>query len=92
LLGPRREGFVAPHAAGALYRSALALIGELFRIERQLAEAPVNVREQVRRRQSRRVVERFFAWCEATVAHALDETPVAKGLRYALDHVLGLHS
>ena len=39
----------------------------------------------MRRRESKRVVERFFAWCEATVAQALDETPLAKGLRYALN-------
>jgi transposase len=45
----------------------------------------VDEREQVRRRESKRVVERFFAWCEATVAQALDETPLAKGLRYALN-------
>jgi hypothetical protein len=38
---------------------ALALIGELLRIERQIAEAPVDSREQVRRRESRRVVERL---------------------------------
>jgi hypothetical protein len=39
----------------------------------------------VRRRESTLVVERFFAWCQATVAEALDETPLAKGLRYALN-------
>jgi transposase len=66
-------------------RQALALIGELFRIERQLAEASADFRGQVRCRESRRVVERFFAWCEATVVQALDETPLANGLRYALN-------
>jgi transposase len=31
------------------------------------------------------VVERFVAWCEASIVAALDETPLAKGLRYALN-------
>jgi transposase len=81
----RRYFFKALESEAERARQALALIGELFRIERQLAEAPVDEREQVRRRESKRVVERFFAWCEATVAQALDETPLAKGLRYALN-------
>jgi hypothetical protein len=81
----RRYFFKALESEPERARQALALIGELFRIERQLAEAPVDAREQVRRRESRRVVERIFAWCEATVVQALDETPLAKGLRYALN-------
>jgi hypothetical protein len=66
-------------------RAALALIGELFRLERQIATATREEREAVRSRQSKDVVQRFFAWCEATVVTALDETPLAKGLRYALN-------
>jgi transposase len=82
----RRYFFKALESEPERARQALALIGELFRIERQLAaEASTEARAEVRRRESRRVVERFFAWCEATVAQALDETPLAKGLRYALN-------
>jgi transposase len=60
----------------------LALIGELFRIERQLAEASNEAREEVQRCESRLVVERFFVWGEATVAQALD---AGEGLRYAIN-------
>jgi transposase len=81
----RRYFFKALESEPERARQALALIGELFRIERRLAEAPLDEREQVRCRESKRVVERFFAWCEAAVVQALDETPLAKGLRYALN-------
>jgi transposase len=41
-------------------RAALGLIGELFRIERVIAEAPPGKRGSVRAQQSRPIVERFF--------------------------------
>ena len=66
-------------------RETLALIGELFRIERQIAEAPTRKREIVRQQESRPVVDRFFAWCHVERVRALDETPLAKGIRYALN-------
>jgi transposase len=81
----RRYFFKALESEPERAREALALIGELFRIERQIADATTEAREAVRSRQSRDVVERFFAWCEASIVAALDETPLAKGLRYALN-------
>jgi transposase len=88
----RRYFFKALESEPERAREALALIGELFRIERRLAEAPLDEREQVRRREAKPLVERFFAWCEATVVQALDETPLAKGLRYALNQRTALMS
>jgi len=64
-------------------RQALALIGELFRIERSIADAPTRKREVVREQQSRAVVKRFFAWCDEQVAHVLDDTPIARAIGYA---------
>jgi len=64
-------------------REALALIGELFRIEREIATAPRAHRETVRDTQSRPVVARFFHWCEAQAATVLPETPLAAALTYA---------
>jgi transposase len=64
-------------------REALALIGELFRIEREIATAPRAHREAVRQAQSRRVVDAFFAWCAERAADALPETPLAAALTYA---------
>ena len=86
LLGSRAEVFFkALESELDRAREALALIGELFRIERQAAEAPTRKREVVRQRESKAVVERFFAWCRDKATRALDETPLAKGIRYALN-------
>ena len=64
-------------------REAIALIGELFRIERTIADAPPKKREVVRRAQSSPILTRFFTWCEEQVEHVLDETPIAKAIGYA---------
>jgi transposase len=64
-------------------RQALALIGELFRIERVIADAPPGKRKSVRERESRPIVERFFAWCDAEAGLVLDDTPIAKAIGYA---------
>jgi hypothetical protein len=81
----RRYFFKALETEPDQAREALALIGELFRIERQIAEAPKRKREVVRQRESRPVVDRFFAWCHVEATRVLDETPLAKGVRYALN-------
>src|SRR5262249_25073611 len=64
-------------------RQALALIGELFRIERVIADMPTGKRQSVRERESRPAVERFFAWCDAQASFVLDSTPIAKAIGYA---------
>jgi len=71
-------------------RQALALIGELFRIERTIADAPTRKREVVGDRESRTIVNRFFEWCDAQVGQVLDETPIAKAINYARNQREGL--
>ena len=71
-------------------RQALALIGELFRIERTIADAPTRKREVVRERESRPIVNRFFEWCDAHAGQVLDETPIAKAINYARNQRVGL--
>jgi len=66
-------------------REALALIGQLFRIERDLGGKTSKERKRVRQARSRPVVDSFFRWCEDQANHAIDESPLAKGLRYALN-------
>jgi transposase len=66
-------------------RAAMALIGELFRIERAVADAPARERAATRARESRPVVDRFFAWCMKQAPAALDDTPLAKAIGYALN-------
>jgi transposase len=64
-------------------REALAYIQGLFQIERTLAEASRHERARVRAQQSRPLVEGFFAWCDAQLEQVLDDTPIARGVRYA---------
>jgi transposase len=71
-------------------RAALSLINALFRIERSLADAPRKKKEKLRRLRSAPVVERFYSWCEAEAANVLDDTPIADGIRYALNQRDGL--
>jgi len=67
-------------------REALAMIGALFAVERSLVDAPPARRLAVRTETSRPLVDKFFAWCLALKATALDETPLAKALGYATNH------
>jgi transposase len=71
-------------------REALALIGELFRLEREIASAPRAHREAVRQEKAKPVVDAFFAWCAARKAEALPETPLAAALTYATNQQTAL--
>jgi transposase len=71
-------------------RIALGLINALFRTERSIADAPRKKRELIRKRHSAPVVSRFVSWCEAERDLVFDDTPMAKGIRYALNQREGL--
>jgi transposase len=79
----RRYFFKALDSDAERARQALALIGALFKIERAIADEPPGKRRAVRQRDSRPVVERFFAWCDAEAERVLDQTPIARGIGYA---------
>src|SRR5215831_19135221 len=79
----RRYGWKALTSDPERARHMLVLIGELFRIERTIAEAPMPKRRLARGRESRPIVERFFAWCDAEADRVLDDTPIAKAIGYA---------
>jgi transposase len=71
-------------------RAPLALIGELFRIERTIKDAKPPERLAVRQRDSVPVVDHFFAWCDVEVANVLDDTPIAKAIGYARNQRVAL--
>lgn len=79
----RRYFFKALTSDPERARVALALIGELFRIERRLAGSPRKKRLEIRRQKSTPVVDKFFAWCDEQVEHVLDDTPIARAIGYA---------
>jgi transposase len=64
-------------------RQGLELIQKLFALEREYATAPPELKLQRRLQLARPVVESFFAWRDEAALRALDETPIAKALRYA---------
>jgi hypothetical protein len=76
----RRYYFKALETEPELSREALALLGALFRVERPLANRPCGKRHAVRQRESRPLLERFFACCEAARPRVLDETPIARAI------------
>jgi transposase len=63
--------------------AALALINELFRIERTLTTGSPEHRLAFRQAESKPIVEKFFSWCDAQLDFVLDETPISKGIGYA---------
>lgn len=64
-------------------RAALALINDLFRIERTLPRGSPEQCLAIRQAQSMPVVEAFFAWCDSQVDLVLDETPISHAIGYA---------
>ena len=86
----RRYAYKALESDPERARQALGLIGELFRIERTIAEAPTRKREVVRQREARPIVERFFAWCDAEAERELDATPIAAIIGYARNQRVAL--
>ncbi len=86
----RRYFFKALSSDPERARVALGLINALFRIERGVADRPRKHREKIRKMHSAPVVERFFSWCDAERDVVLDDTPIAKGIRYALNQRQGL--
>jgi hypothetical protein len=86
----RRYWFKALESDPDRAKIGLSLIGELFRIERAIADAPRKKREAVRRSRSQLVVQKFFDWCESQRDQVLDESPVAVAIRYALNQRAGL--
>lgn len=69
---------------------ALALIGELFKHEQQLAKSPPATRLAERVVRSKPIIDRFFKWCDSEVDKVVDESPIAAALGYARNQRLGL--
>ncbi len=73
-------------------RRALAWIGELFHIEREITEqgGSLHARLSARQSRSRPILDAFFEWCEIEATQVLDETPIADGVRYARNQKIAL--
>jgi transposase len=82
----RRYFFKALTSEPEPAREALALIGELFRREREARGFVPELRQHYRAEHSRPWVEAFFAWCRARAPSLLEGTPLHTAVRYALNH------
>lgn len=71
-------------------RHGIALIKGLFDIEDRIANAPPGKRRAIRARESKPLVDRFFAWCDEQAPLVLDETPIARAIGYARNQRAGL--
>lgn len=78
----RRYYFKALTSEPELAREGLALIDELFRIERKLVDQTPKKRKRTRLERSKPVVDTFFDWCERHANVVLDDTPIAKAIGY----------
>ena len=81
----RRYAFKALRSDPERARTALTIIGGLFLIEREIHDASPEERGRVRRERSAPIAEKYFAWCEEQAPLVLDDTPIADGIRYALN-------
>jgi transposase len=79
----RRYFFKALGSEPELAGHALGRIKALFKIERVIKTAPRKKREQVRREQSKPILDAFFEWCDAQAVVALDDTPISRAIGYA---------
>lgn len=86
----RRYWFKALDTDPERARTALALIGGLFRVERTCTTASPEDRLQARRAESKAIIDRFFTFCEDEAGRVLDETPTAKAIGYALNQRVAL--
>lgn len=86
----RRYFFKAMSSDPTRARTALDLIGMLFRIERTLTDTPRKKKEAFRQKRSKPIVESFLSWCDAEANHVLDDTPISDGIRYARNQRVGL--
>lgn len=81
----RRYFFKALDTDPTRAREALGLIGQLFRFERTHSTAPPEQRKLAREREAKPVVDAIFAFCLREAEKVLDETPIHKAIRYALN-------
>jgi transposase len=82
----RRYFFKALTSEPEPAREALALIGELFRREREARGFVPELRQHYRAEHARPFVQAFFAWCQARAPSLLEGTPLHTAVRYAMNH------
>lgn len=64
-------------------RKALAKIGALFKLEKQLVKAGRKEKEKMRRKRAAPIVNKLFGWLDEQALVVLDGSPISDAVRYA---------
>lgn len=79
----RRYVFKAMDSDAPRARHALALIQEIFRLEREWKNTPPDEKLRLRQEKSKPIVEAYFRWCDDEALKVLDETPISTAIGYS---------
>lgn len=72
--------------------TAIPLIRKLFDIEHEYKDKPPDQKLIARTQKSKPVIDAFFDWCHLTETLVIDDTPIQKALRYALNQEQALRT
>lgn len=86
----RRYFFKALASDPTRARHGLSLIKALFLLEREHTSSSPQARLAARTKDAAQIVKAFFDWCAAEAPLVLDETPISKGINYALNQQAAL--
>lgn len=81
----RRKFFDARETDGKRSAQMLALVGELYEVERQAKDRDESARLELRRRQSTPVLERIKVWLDDEGRVVLPRSPMAGAIGYVLN-------
>ena len=81
----RRKFFDAKATDGKRSAQMLAVVGELYDVERRAKDRDEAARLELRRRESVPVLDRIKAWLDAEVQVVLPRSPMAGAIGYALN-------
>ena len=71
-------------------KQAIDLIGKLFAIEEKIANKSSEERYKIRQKESRPIVDEFFAWIEGNQNQYLAKSKLGKAFTYAMNQKEGL--
>jgi transposase len=69
----------------AAAQQMIALIGELYAVEREIRDAPPDTRKQVRNQRSRPILMRIRRWFDKAAARVLPKSLLGQAVGYALN-------
>ncbi len=73
-------------------QQAIEKIGQLFKIEEEIANKSAEERLRIRKEKSAKLVDEFFAWVEENQNKYLSKSKLGKAFKYALNQKEGLKS